>query len=353
MLSNTLSSIKEIIQEQMKNKSIDINKLLAFFSNYKKGEWIYLTLAAGGTEGPPTSHGIFLYRSKNANGPWERCPYNPIMRTLNRNDEFLSRGHGMPVEAPDGSWYIAYHGLRNGRYNQGRMFLLEPIEWTDDGWYRIPEWSSSNKPLPMPKGGKVITHGYPTHIEFPRKDALPGEWYYIGDVKNRITEASDGIRIMGNGTSLHNTGGVLCYGSVFKNFEIITEVTVGNGAGAGIAMYYNSTHSVGFALKDDWTWVFNCEHFNLTRRYNGVQYLWDHAFLKLTVRHQIVSCWISPDGENYTKLIPSFNIRYINFLAHIPCETPTHMMMLPALFTYGNGEAVFHNFTINELNLND
>ena len=41
MLSNTLSSIKKIIQEQMKNKSIDINKLLAFFSNYKKGEWIY------------------------------------------------------------------------------------------------------------------------------------------------------------------------------------------------------------------------------------------------------------------------------------------------------------------------
>lgn len=41
MLSNTLSIIKIVIQEQFKDKSIDIPKTLKFFSHYKKEDWIY------------------------------------------------------------------------------------------------------------------------------------------------------------------------------------------------------------------------------------------------------------------------------------------------------------------------
>jgi xylan 1,4-beta-xylosidase len=326
-----------------------------------KDGWIYLLIAAGGTEGPPTAHAIFSYRAKNVLGPWDRSPYNPILRTYSRHEKWINKGHGILVEDLNGSWYIMYHGLMKERENQGMMLLMEPIEWTKEGWFRIPEWSSPDKLLPAPKGGKAVLHGYPTTIHFPRENPVPGEWIYYGDIKERMENTSTGLVMTGRGTSLHDSPGVLCYSSVFKNFEVVVEVTAGNGAGAGIAMYYSALHSVGFALKDGFTWVFNCNHFNLTRRYNGKQYLWDHVFLKLTVRNQIVSLWFSPYGNEWTKLPSSFNILHINFQACIPRVSSSlysaiellGTTMYPALFVYGNGKATFHQFWIKELEIED
>ena len=317
-----------------------------------KDGWIYLTIAAGGTMGPPTSHGVFSYRSKHADGPWEPSPYNPIIRTHSRHERWISKGHGTLVEAPDGSWYMMYHAFLNNRFNQGRMMLMEPVEWTEDGWYRIPEWSGADKVLPAPKGGKAVPHGYPTHVQFPNED-LPCQWYYTGRVKERIRKVEDGIVMQGSGTSLHDSDGVMAYNALYENFEVITRVTVGNGAGCGISMYYSPSHAVGFALKDGFTWVFNCGHANLQRHFSGVEYLWDQAYLKLTVRHQVVSLWISADGEQWTKLPPSFNIAHLSHMAYIPRGEIRGMGMYPALFTYGTGEATFHEFTIRELKLED
>ncbi len=313
----------------------------------KKDGWIYLTLAAGGTSGPPTCHAIFSYRSRNADGPWEPSPYNPLRRTFSREEKWHSKGHGMLVEAPDGSWYMPYHGYLKERYNQGRMMLMEPVEWTEDGWYRIPSWSSPELPLPAPKGGKAVLHGYPTSVVFPHED-LPGQWIYTGKMRERMQPVADGWLVQGSGKSLHDTDGIMAYSAVYRDFQITAHMTVGNGAGGGIAMVYNPNHSVGFALKDDYTWVFNCNHHNLTRRYNGKQYLWDQIYVRLTVRDQIVSCWFSPDHETWTKLIPSFNIEHICSLAQIP-RGVRGSMMFPALFAYGNGTVTFHSFEIEPL----
>ena len=67
----------------------------------------------------------------------------------------------------------------------------------------------------------------------------------------------------------------------------------------------------------------------------------------------MVSLWISPDGEQWTKLPPSFNIAHLSHMAYIPRGEIRGMGMYPALFTYGTGEATFHEFTIRELKLED
>ena len=40
--------------------------------------------AVGGTRGPPTSHMVTVARSRSIHGPWEDCPFNPIVRTHER-----------------------------------------------------------------------------------------------------------------------------------------------------------------------------------------------------------------------------------------------------------------------------
>ena len=100
-----------------------------------KDGYFYMTSAQGGTAGPPTSHMVVAARSKNVLGPWENSPYNPIVRTYNANDNWWSKGHGTIIDDVNGNWWVVYHAYANNFYTLGRQTLIEPIEWTKDGWY--------------------------------------------------------------------------------------------------------------------------------------------------------------------------------------------------------------------------
>ena len=312
----------------------------------KKDGWIYLTLAAGGTEGPPTSHGIFSYRSKSALGPWERSPYNPIVRTCSREEQWLSKGHGTLVEAPDGNWYLAYHGFLRDRYNHSRMLLMEPVQWTEDGWFRVPEWSDPAEPLPAPKGGKAVQHGYPTIIKFPEERSLPGQWLPTGNVRERMRNVESGLLIQGQGSSIHDCGGALCYQGLFRNFEVVIHATVGAGAGMALGMYYTDEFSAGFGLKDGWIWTFwpACN----VNRCHGKPYNWDEIYMKMIVHDQVVSMYFGSDGIHWEKTINNTNIDHISCLASIERED-LRSVMLPALFTYGNGDVIYYSFEIRPI----
>lgn len=102
----------------------------------RHGEYYYLTTAEGGTAGPATSHMVVSARSKSILGPWENSPYNPIVHTYSAEEPWWSKGHGTPFEGPDGKWHIVYHAYPNGYHTLGRVSIIEPIEWTGDGWYK-------------------------------------------------------------------------------------------------------------------------------------------------------------------------------------------------------------------------
>lgn len=112
----------------------------------KVGEYYYLTTAEGGTAGPPTSHMVVSARSKSIFGPWENSPYNPIVHTYSASEEWWSKGHGTPFEGPDGKWYIIYHAYPNGFHTLGRVSIIEPLEWTEDGWFKSAD-SKNVRPL--------------------------------------------------------------------------------------------------------------------------------------------------------------------------------------------------------------
>ena len=102
----------------------------------KHGDWYYMTTAEGGTAGPATSHMVVSARSKSIFGPWENSPYNPIVHTYSADEPWWSKGHGTPFEGPDGQWMMVYHAYPNGFHTLGRVSLLEPVEWTEDGWFK-------------------------------------------------------------------------------------------------------------------------------------------------------------------------------------------------------------------------
>ncbi len=95
--------------------------------------WYYVFQAEGGT-GP--GHMVSCARSKNLYGPYEKCPFNPIL-TSKPSDGYIRRaGHGKPFCLPDGNWAMIYLCSRNvdSMTLMGRESAVDPLEWTSDGW---------------------------------------------------------------------------------------------------------------------------------------------------------------------------------------------------------------------------
>ncbi|WP_333651820.1 family 43 glycosylhydrolase [Lacrimispora sp.] len=100
----------------------------------KKDGWYYCFLAEGGTG---KGHMISVARSKSLLGPYENCPYNPIMHQKDEMGVIQCCGHGKPVQTPDGRWFMAYLCSRFIDHQWGmlgRETCLDEVTWTADGW---------------------------------------------------------------------------------------------------------------------------------------------------------------------------------------------------------------------------
>lgn len=122
---------------------------------YRINGWYYLVAAEGGTS---WNHAVTVARSREIGGPYEVCPHNPVLTAKGCPASPLHKtGHGSLVQTKDGAWWMAHlcaRPLEDGFCVLGRETALQPMEWTEDGWPRIPEtgplpglhWSVCGKP---------------------------------------------------------------------------------------------------------------------------------------------------------------------------------------------------------------
>ena len=117
---------------------------------YKDG-YYYLFMAEGGTG---MGHRISVARSRSLMGVYESCPYNPILRQWDENRQLQCCGHGMPVDTPEGDWYMVYLCTRPGESGyamQGRETAIDPIVWTSDGWPLVNQLKGPSDLQKMPE----------------------------------------------------------------------------------------------------------------------------------------------------------------------------------------------------------
>ncbi|MEY4697556.1 MAG: hypothetical protein RIT14_1984, partial [Pseudomonadota bacterium] len=102
---------------------------------FRRGDWIYLTVAEGGTG---YDHAVTMARARSVLGPYEMHPDTHLMTTRFAPDHPLQRvGHGQYVETPTGE---AYHTFLCGRPLPGRFCPLgretglARLDWRPDGW---------------------------------------------------------------------------------------------------------------------------------------------------------------------------------------------------------------------------
>jgi beta-xylosidase len=103
---------------------------------FKHGGWYYLLLSDGGTL-PHEPSTITTLRARALAGPWESDPNNPVMFCTDSGQRFEAPAHGTLLSTPKGDqWFLTYHAHETAFYSLGRQMLMEPIEWTADGWWK-------------------------------------------------------------------------------------------------------------------------------------------------------------------------------------------------------------------------
>lgn len=205
--------------------------------NYRDG-YYYMTSAQGGTAGPATSHMVVAARSKNIMGPWENSPYNPIVHTYSAKDNWWSKGHGTLIDDVNGNWWIVYHAYAKGYHTLGRSTLIEPIEWTEDGWYRTKSTATPIKSI------QRVRHGLELSDDFAGPE-LGVQWTYWKEYVPQCLKFSKNALWLDAKGKTPADARVLLTTVVDKNYETQVEVNVGEGNTAGLVLYYNESAYAG------------------------------------------------------------------------------------------------------------
>jgi xylan 1,4-beta-xylosidase len=261
----------------------------------KRGEYYYLTSAEGGTAGPATSHMIISARSRSPFGPWENSPYNPILRTTTNQERWCSKGHGTLFEDAHGKWWILYHAYEKDFYNKGRQTLLEPVEWTKEGWFRSPAGTNAEKPIKRPHATTGLSN-FTLNDSFAGKELKP-HWKFWGEYEpDRIGLENNSLKLKGKGESVGNSSPLLCV-PLDHSYTAEVEMIIEGDAVGGLVLFYNDNYYSGI-LADKENILTNLRGWQFPTEKNAIK---NRVFLRLTNTNNTVDMYYSTDGEKWHK----------------------------------------------------
>lgn len=308
---------------------------------FRRGDWFYLVSAVGGTAGPVTSHMITVARSKSIFGPWEYDPKNPVVHTASVAEPWWSRGHASVVEGPAGDWWMVYHGYENGFRTLGRQTLLEPIEWTEDGWFRA-KGGILDKPLPKPKGGQTSSAGFALSDDFS-SGKLGLQWGFYAPGANetaRLRFEKNGLVLKAKGSGLPDSS-PLCCNTGDRSYEVSVMLDILGQAEGGLSLFYSNRSSigVGFTAGEMRTYCYGEE-----QRWMRQAMDTKTVHIKLTNRENVVTIHYSHDGKTWTQHMQQFEVSGYNHNVF-----GGFLSLKPAIFSAGNGEIKIRNFVYRGL----
>jgi len=309
---------------------------------HRHGDYFYMITAVGGTAGPPTGHMVIAARSRSIHGPWENCPANPLVHTTSVGEKWWSRGHASLVEAPDGSWWSIYHGYENGYWTLGRQALLDPIEWTKDGWFRM-RGGDLSQPIRKPKGGSALPHGQPLSDDFSQALQLGRKWNFF----KPAPEESRRQRVEGGALVLKASGVapssssplLLIAGDQAYQFEC--DIEIASGGTAGLLLFYDEKLycGLGFDEKRFVTHQYGIERGRPANPHGR------RMKMRVTNNRHVISFHTSgDDGQTWKRFDRGMEVSGYHHNVR-----GGFLMLRPGLYSAGEGEARFRDFRFRAL----
>ncbi|URW76978.1 family 43 glycosylhydrolase [Sphingomonas donggukensis] len=308
----------------------------------RHGGWFYLILAVGGTAGPPTGHMVIAARSRSIHGPWVNAPNNPIVRTTDLSENWWSRGHATLVEGPAGDWWSVYHGYENGYWTLGRQTLLDPVEWTPDGWFRMTGGDLS-QPIAKPRGGtKIAPHGMALSDDFGTLD-IGRKWNFFkpaADERSRANVVGGALVLAARGTAPSTSSPLLLIAGD-RGYQFECDIEIAPGGTAGLILFYDEKLycGLGFDEKRFVTHQYGIER-GRPANPNGRR-----MRMRVTNNRHIVSYHTSTDGGvSWTRFDRGMEVSGYHHNVR-----GGFLMLRPGLYSAGTGAATFRDFRYRAL----
>lgn len=302
----------------------------------KHNDWFYMVLAVGGTAGPPTGHMVIAARSKSIHGPWEHAPNNPIVRTQSASEQWWSRGHATLVEGPDKSWWMVYHGYENGYWTLGRQTLLDPIEWTKDGWFRS-RGGDLSKPIKKPRVQQSSAqHGALLSDDFST-NKLGTQWSFYDPAPSELQRVryESGAMVLKAKGSQPSDCSPLTFICGDRSYRVTADLEVIGDARAGILLFYNRRLYCGLGFDAQ---RFVLHRYGLERNARKPANVARRLQLRITNDRHIVTLHHSVDGTTWTKFDVQMEVSgYHHNVAG------DFLSLRPAIYAAGAGEVRVRN----------
>lgn len=306
----------------------------------RHGDYFYLLNAEGGTAGPPTSHMVVAARAKSLDGPWENDPHNPIIHTRSRDETWWSKGHGSLVEGPNHQWFIVYHAYENGFYTLGRQTLLEPITWTDDGWFKSTGIDVA-QPIPKPSA-PALPFGFAFSDDFST-NKMGTQWSFHNgtdaDAK-RFKYANNALIIEGKGASPKDCA-PLAFVTGDHAYQCSVDIDIADNARAGLILFYNEKLYAGLGFDKA---RLTMHRYGTDREAALPKGITTHLSLRITNDHNILTMDTSPDGQTWTRYPTAIEVS-----GYHHNTVGDFLSLRPALYAAGQGAATFKNFKYQAL----
>nr|MBP6387171.1 family 43 glycosylhydrolase [Pseudarcicella sp.] len=263
--------------------------------NYTNG-YYYLTTAQGGTSGPSTSHMVVQARAKSPLGPWENSPINPIVHTYSEKEKYWSKGHGTIVKTPDNGWAVVYHAYEKNNLSHGRQVLLEPLEYTKDGWFKTVR----NKKI-EPNNINIIDNlktvsddfsGNKMNDQWQKSENYSNDNYFIKNGFLELKSNNDSLKV------LHIT-------TENSNYEATIKFQDIKGLDVGLVAFYRENNMAGINFNGE-----KISRVGATLKYGSPSIKNNNAkYLKITVKNFDLTMKFSSDGINWETYPNSMNIQ--------------------------------------------
>lgn len=288
--------------------------------------YYYLVMAEGGTE---FKHCVTMCRSKAITGPYEACPFNPVLTSFGGDDVRLKRaGHGQIIQGKDGNWYMAHLCSRtvDDCSIMGRETAIQNMRLTEDGWFVLDNgrgiYPADEFEIPEEVAIKSAGSGY---VDFSQND-IPPDYMTLREPARKLgIYVADGILKMRGGNSLCSKYNVsyLARRQQHLSFDFVAKlqfVPRDYCYMAGVANYYNyDNYNFFYLTRDDdgreYLGVLAFE--NKTPKESGKVYLepqqeGSSLYFKAQVRERKLQYYYSSDGENYQQVGDTLDMRILS-----------------------------------------
>lgn len=283
---------------------------------YKINGWYYLLIAEGGTE---LCHMVTVARSRNVYGPYEECPWNPVLTNSRTDLPIKAIGHADFVEDVNGNWWSVCLGNRPAaypfRHTMGRETMLVPLTWEND-WPRLGmdghvleefevEQSAGE---PTPHIGRYVPGS--DMVDRFDKETLHVSWNTVyNPVDGLISLTEKGLCLKGAAPSLEEDAckTLLVRRQEHFGFEAEMELSFipGEGDEAGICIYMNNRHHYEAALtkRDGETYLILRRQIGKLKAVEAeIPYEGTEVTLRLSGRREEYRFSYSADGTGFTEL---------------------------------------------------